>query len=63
MLVKGTYERMVGNACALRVLSESPRRAKPLVVSRAKTAALLPVPPDELNLTTEIIKTLSFLTS
>ena len=58
-LVKGEYERAGDRTCALRVLSESPQPAEPLVVSLAKTSGLLQrASPD---LTSEIVKTLSFL--
>ena len=60
-LVKAEYERACGGTCALRVLSDSPEPAGPLVVSQAKTAGL---PQGESpDLTSEIVKTLSFLTA
>jgi UDP-glucose 4-epimerase len=61
-LVKSVYERMVGRTCLLRVLSENPPPAEPLVVSRAKTADLPRAQAVEGSLTAEIVKTLSFLT-
>lgn len=61
--VKATSERVVGKACALRVMSDSPQSGAPLIVSRSKTADLPCVPSVDLSLTTEIVKTLSFLTS
>lgn len=61
VLVKGVYERAGGGTCAIRVLSQSPEPAEPLVVSQAKTAGLLTRPP--VDLTSEIVNTLSFLTS
>ncbi len=61
--VQQAYERVVGRPCPLRVLSEEPPGAEPLVVSCAKTASLPYAPSRDTSLTAEITNTLSFLTA
>jgi UDP-glucose 4-epimerase len=60
--VQQAYERIVGRPCPLRVLSEDPPAAEPLVVGRTKTASLPYAPSRDRSLAAEIVKTLKFLT-
>ena len=62
-LVQEVYGRTVGGSSALRVLSDDPLPAEPLVVSAAKTAGLPYTPSGDRSLAGEIAKTLAFLTS
>lgn len=62
-LVHDVYGRTVGGPPALRVLSDGPPPAEPLVVSAARTADLPYAPTGDRSLAAEISKTLAFLMS